>query len=120
MATANSLKGRGVLNAFDSIAASQTDSSLVAAVTGSKIRVLAAVINQGDTTPSAVTFNSKPGGAGSAKYPALKAAANGGFVLPYNPVGWFETNVDEGLSVTTGAGSTTAVSVVYELARPRT
>ena len=118
MATASSLSSRGVLNAFDSIAAGTTDSALVAAVTGKKIRVLAVVINQGDTTPSTVTFNSKPGGAGSAKDPALKAAANGGFVIPYNPVGWFETNSGEGLSVTTGAGSTTAVSVVYELVTP--
>lgn len=111
MATANSLNGRGVKNAFDSIAASASDSSLVAAVTGKKIRVLAVVINQGDTTPSTVTFNS----ASAAISPALKAAANGGFVLPYNEVGWFETVAGEALTVDTGAGSTTGVIVVYEL-----
>jgi hypothetical protein len=65
MATASSLAGTGRDNAYDSIAASATDSILVAAVTGKKIRVLSVVINQGDTTPSAVTFNSKGGGAGT-------------------------------------------------------
>jgi hypothetical protein len=40
------------------------------------------MINQGDTTPSTVTFNSKGAGAGTAIFPPLKAAANGGFVIP--------------------------------------
>lgn len=115
MATATSMRGRGALNAFDSIAASATDSVLVAAGSAtSKIRVRAVVINQGDTTPSSVTFNSKPAGSGTSIFPAIKAAANGGFVLPDSDRGWFETNAGEGLSVTTGAGSTTAVGVVYE------
>ena len=113
---ATSLVGRGALNAYASVAASQTDSSLVAAQTGFKIRVLAVVINQGDTTPSTVTFNSKGSGAGTAISPAIKAAANGGFVLPRCDVGWFETNAGEALTVTTGAGSTTAIVVVYEFA----
>lgn len=113
---AQSLDGaKGAKNAYASVAASQTDSSLVSAVTGNKIRVLSFIINQGDTTASAVTFNSKPAGAGAAVFPALKAAANGGFVAPYNPHGWFETLKGEGLTATTGAGSTTAIAVVYEL-----
>lgn len=117
MATANSLKGRGVLNAYDVVAASQTDSVLVAANGTNKIRVLAVVINQGDTTASAVTFNSKGSGAGTAISPLLKGPANGGFVLPYNEKGWFESLSGEGLTVTTGAGSNTALIVDYELAR---
>lgn len=116
MATASSLSGSGRVNAFDSIAASQTDSSLVAARAGRRIRVHSVVINQGDTTPSAVTFNTKPAGAGSAIFPALKAAANGSFVLPNNDAGWFQTNKGEGLSVTTGAGSTTSIVVTYSTA----
>lgn len=115
MATARSLRGKGVLNAFDLIAASTTDSILVAAFAGQKIRVVAFVINQGDTTPSTVTFNSKPAGAGTAIYPALKYAANGGTTAPEVVNGYFETNVGEGLSVTTGAGSTTGVAVTYKL-----
>lgn len=116
MATANSLKGKGVLNAYDSIAASTTDSALVAAFPNQKIRVLTVVINHGDTTPSSVTFNSKSAGAGTAIYPALKYPANGGTSLD-STRGLFETIAGEGLSVTTGAGSTTAVAVTYELVR---
>jgi hypothetical protein len=115
MATATSMKGRGVINAYDAIAASATDSSLVAAVAGKRIRVLGLVINQGDTTPSTVTLNTKPAGAGTAIFAPLKAAANGGFVIPYSPVGYTTTGIGEGLSVTTGAGSTTTVAVLYDL-----
>lgn len=115
MATASSMAGRGVKNAFDAIAASATDSNLVSAVANSRIRVLGVIVNQGDTTPSTVTFNTKPAGAGTSISPPIKAAANGGFVIPFSRVGWFETNTGEGLTVTTGAGSTTAVIVVYEL-----
>jgi hypothetical protein len=118
MATASSLAGVGRDNAYDSIAASQTDSILVAAIVGRRIRVTSVVINQGDTTPSSVTFNSKSGGAGTRIYPDLKAPANGGFVIPENGIGWFETNVSEGLSVTTGAGSTTSIAVTYTAVTP--
>ena len=118
MATASSLTASGRDNAYDNIAASTTDSILVAAVAGRKIRVLSIVINEGDTTPSSVTFNTKPAGSGTSIYPVLKAAANGGFVIPENPFGWFETGVGEGLSVTTGAGSATSVAVTYALVNP--
>ena len=112
MATASSLGWRGGQNAYDAVAASQTDSVLVAAGAG-KIVVTSVVINQGDTTPSTVTFNSKGSGAGTAVSPPLKAAANGGFVLPHNESGWFATNKDEALTVTTGAGSTTGIIITY-------
>jgi hypothetical protein len=112
---ATSLIGAGRQNAYASVAVSQTDSSLVAAVAGRKIRVLAFLINHGDTTASTVTFNSKPAGAGTAIFPALKYAANGGANPPLLDSGWFETAVGEGLTVTTGAGSTTGIAVVYTL-----
>lgn len=114
MATAQSLIGRGGRNAWDNIAASATDSVLVAAVTGEKIRVLALLLNHGDTTPSSVTLNSKGAGAGTAISPLLKGPANGGFVVAYSKQGWWETNSGEGLTASTGAGSTTGVTVVYE------
>jgi hypothetical protein len=114
MATATSLIGGGIRNAYDTIAASTTDSVLVAAASGEKIRVRSFMINQGDTTPSAVTFNSKGAGAGTAIFPALKYAANGGTSLNDNAKGWFETNSGEALTVTTGAGSNTGIIVTYE------
>lgn len=117
MAKAQSLIGRGGRNAWDSIAAGTTDSALVDAVAGEKIRILGVVINHGDTTPSSVTFNSKSGSAGTAISPPLKTVANGGWVIPYSKQGWFETLSGEGLSASTGTGSTTGVIVIYERAK---
>ncbi len=94
------------------VAAAATDTALVAAVTSKKIRVLAAVFVAGGTATTLV-FNSKPAGAGVAKSCLFANAANGGATLPFNPAGWFETVAGEGLSVTTGAGSTTGIQITY-------
>jgi hypothetical protein len=98
--------------AFANVAASQTDSSIVAAVASKKIRVVSAVV-VGGATATTIVFNTKPAGAGSAKTPTFANAANGGFVLGFNETGWFETASGEGLTVTTGAGATTGVLVQY-------
>lgn len=113
MATAKSLNGRGVFNAFDNVAASQTDSVLVAAITGAKIRVIGFLINHGTTTASTVTFNSKGSGAGTAISPALLYSPNGGTSVT-NEFGFWETNAGEALTVTTGAGSTTGIEVTVK------
>ncbi len=98
--------------AFANVAASQTDSSIVSAVAAKKIRVLSAYAVAGGTATT-LTFNSKPAGAGSAISALFANGANGGEILPYSPIGWFETVAAEGLTVTTGAGSTTGIGVVY-------
>jgi hypothetical protein len=89
-------------------AASGTAQSLVAAVTGKKIRVVSVFAVAG-TTATNLTFNS----ASSAISPLIANAANGGIVLGHNPGGWFETVAGEALTVTTGAGSTTGLMVNY-------
>lgn len=94
------------------VAASSTDSTLVAAVAGKRLRVLAMVAVCGATSTD-LTFTSKPAGAGTAISPLFANAANGGEVLPFNGAGWFETESGEGLSVTTGAGSATGILVTY-------
>lgn len=106
-----------VQTAFANIAAGTTDGSLVAAVSGKRIAVLAAAFVAGGTATNA-TFNSKPGGAGSAVSMTFANAANGGAVLPFNPHGWFLTKTGEGLTLTTGAGSTTGVQVQYAYVDP--
>lgn len=98
--------------AFANVAAATTDGAVVAAVAGKKIRVLGVVFVAG-ATATTLTFTSKPAGAGSAKSCLFANAANGGASLPVNDQGWFETVAGEGLSATTGAGSTTGVQVVY-------
>lgn len=97
--------------AFVNVAASQTDSAIVAAIASKKIRVIGIIINTVTiATPSSVTFTSKPGGAGAAISPAI--VPNSSFAA-YSPVGFFQTVAGEGLSVTTSAGSTSGIQVVY-------
>lgn len=61
---------------------------------GKKIRVLALIVVAG--AAGDIYFTSDAGGTvifgGSTN--KIKLSANGGFVLPFNPVGWFETAAD--------------------------
>ena len=107
------IKNIGQQFAFANVAASQTDSVLVNAVPLRKIRVLGFTAVAGSTATS-LTFNTKPSGSGTAISPLYANAANGGEVLAPNEIGWFETNLGEGLSCTTGSGSTTGILVIYQ------
>jgi hypothetical protein len=102
------------LKAFANISASTTDGAIVTGVVGRKIRVVAAIWVSAATATN-VTFNSKPAGAGSAITCLFADGANGGVVGNFNPKGWFDTNVGEGLTATTGSGSTTGFLVNYIL-----
>lgn len=97
-----------VLYTFTNLAASATASSLIAARTGYKIRVLAVCAISGATATN-LTFNS----ASTAISSLFACGANSGFALGYNPIGWFETTTDSALTGTTGAGSTTGIQIVY-------
>lgn len=94
------------------IAANTTDGSIVAAVTGKRLLVLSFRLHAGATATN-VTFNTKPSGAGTAISELFACAANGGRAEGYSEAGHFQTNEGEGLTVTTGAGSTTGIGVVY-------
>jgi len=98
--------------AFANVAAASTDSSIIAAVTSKKIRVLEFRVHAGATATN-ITFNSKPSGGGVAISELFACAINGGRADGFNPFGHFETVSGEGLTVTTGAGSTVGVGVVY-------
>lgn len=104
------------LNAFtfSNVAASQTDSSVIAAITNRIILVKGIVCVAGGTATN-LTFNSKGSGSGTAISALLANAANGGAVFPIADGGWFKTNSGEALTVTTGAGSATGIQVVYEV-----
>jgi hypothetical protein len=43
----------------------------------------------------------------------MPLAANGGFVMPYSQVGWFQTNIGESLTINMSTGSSTGVQVVW-------
>lgn len=94
------------------VAASTTDGNIVTAVGGKKIRVLEFRLHAGGTATT-VTFNSKPAGAGTAISELFALGINGMRDDGFSPIGHFETVTGEGLTVTTGAGATTGIGVVY-------
>lgn len=99
--------------AFSNIATGTTDGALVTAVAGYRIRVLSARAVNGAIATS-ITFNSKPGGAGSAISETITLGANGVYTPALAPVGLFQTAVGEGLTATTsGAGSTIGTGITY-------
>jgi len=67
--------------------ATSGDNTLVAAVNPKKIRVLAAFFN----VAADVTARFESGAGGTALTGQMQIKAGSGFVLPYSPVGWFET-----------------------------
>lgn len=83
--------------------------TLVAAVTGKKIRVLAMTIG---TSAAANVFELKSGAGGTKVFEA-QANITVGFTLPFSAVGWFETAAGALLQLVDVAGSTARVNLVY-------
>jgi UDP-N-acetylmuramyl tripeptide synthase len=99
-----------------SVAVATTDSSVVAAVPGMKIRVLSYVVAATTTPPATIVFNTKPTGAGSAISATYGIVAQQTLNEATDTAGLFQTNQGEGLSVTTGAGTTAVtLTVTYVL-----
>lgn len=94
------------------VSAGTTDGAIVTAVSGKALRVLVFRVMAGAVATNA-TFNTKPAGAGTAISETFQCGANGGQHGTFSPVGHFQTNTGEGLTVTTGAGATVGVGVVY-------
>lgn len=67
--------------------AASGDNTLVAAVTGKKIRVVSLVL----VSVGALTVRLESGASGTALTGQMALAANGSLVWPYNPAGWCET-----------------------------
>lgn len=81
--------------------------ALVAAVAGKRIRVISLfLIGAGAVTTK---FQS----AATDLTGAMSNAANGGFVLPENKSGWFQTNVGEALNLNLGGAVNVAGGLTY-------
>lgn len=91
-------------------AATSGDNTLVAAVTGKKIRVLAMFAVM---TGTAVTIRFESGAGGTALTGQMTPSQGGGFVLPYNPLGWFETASGELLNLELGGAQSVDGVLVY-------
>lgn len=68
-------------------AATSGDNTLIAAVASNKIRVLSAFLVAAGT----VNVRFESGASGTALTGQMNLVVNTGFVLPFNPYGWFET-----------------------------
>jgi len=90
--------------------ASSGDNTLVAAVTGKKIRVLALVATM---TGTAVTIRFEDGAVGTALTGQMGPTAGQTLVFPFNPVGWFETSDSTLLNMELGGAQSVDGVLVY-------
>jgi len=92
---------------FANPSASGQSAVLAAQGTGACIRVLSAIV----VATAATTAKFQSGNNDlSATWPL---AANGGFVLPFNEHGWFQTNANEALNINLGSATATGVQIQY-------
>lgn len=91
-------------------AASSGDNTLVAAVTGKKIRVLALAITM---TGTAVTIRFEDGAGGTALTGQMQPTQGQTVTLPFNPVGWFETSDATLLNLELGGAQSVDGVLVY-------
>ena len=84
------------------------NTAAVAAVAGKRILVcgVAAVTTLANT----VKFQSATTDICSGK----PLAANGGYVLPYNPYGWFKTAIGEALNANLSVATATGIGIAYK------
>ncbi len=87
------------------------DNTLVAAVAGKKIRVLAAAL-AANAVLNSVRFES--GAGGTALTGIMPIVADGNLILPLNGFGWFETAAGALLNLELGNGTLVAGILVYE------
>lgn len=86
------------------------DNTLVAAVTGKSIRVLALVLV---ASGGANTVRLESDAAGTALTGQMDLAADGQLVLPYNPAGWVATVAGELLNLELSAATAVAGMLLY-------
>ena len=89
--------------------AASGDNSIVAAVSGKKIRVLALFL----VAAGGVTVRFESGASGTALTGQMNLVANTGFVLPFNPLGWFETGTGVLLNLELSGAVSVDGSLVY-------
>ena len=91
-------------------AATSGDNTLVAAVTGKKIRVLAAFFTM---TGTAVTIRFESAAGGTALTGQMTPTQGQTIVLPFNPLGWFETVAAELLNLELGGAQSVDGALTY-------
>ena len=96
---------------FAAISASSSgNNTVVAAVTGRKIRVVALAM----MAAAAVNAKFQDGASGTDLTGLFYPAANGGFVLPFNPQGWFETTAATLLNINLSGAVAVGGCLLYQ------
>ena len=90
-------------------AGSSGDNTIVAAVTGKKIRVLSVLI----LVPSNLVIAFESGASGTALTGDMELGAKTPLVLPFNPEGWFETAAGALLNLELAGATATAGCLSY-------
>ena len=85
------------------------DNTIIAAVTGKKIVVVALFM----VAAGSVVVRFEDGIAGTALTGQMNLTTNSGFTLPFNPVGWFETSVNTLLNMELDTTVSVDGSIVY-------
>ena len=91
--------------------AASGDNTLVAAVTGKRIRVLSLFL----VAAGAVTVRFESGAGGTALTGQMNVTTNTGFTLPHNPEGWFETAAAALLNMELGGAVSVDGALTYVL-----
>lgn len=94
---------------YASVAITDT-ADIVAAVTGSRIRVRSIFL----VASGACTAIFKSGTGGTALTGTIKLQDSGGFVLPENTGGWMQTAATTALNITLSTPTTVGGCIVYE------
>ena len=89
--------------------ATSPDTTIISAVSGKKLRIVSLFLVSAGT----VTTRFESGADGAKLTGQMTLTANSGFVLPYNPVGWFETVAGQALSLELSAGVSVDGSLTY-------
>ena len=87
------------------------DNTLVAADATKKIRVFSLYV----VAVTAVTVRFESAAGGTALSGVMSVGANGGFVLPFNPNGWFETTANQLLNMELGGAVQVSGGLSYGL-----
>jgi hypothetical protein len=90
-------------------AATSGNNTLVAAVTGKRIRVVALMLVAGGT----VNVRFESGADGTALSGQIQLVAQAGFALPFNPAGWLQTAVGALLNLELSAAVSVDGMLVY-------
>jgi hypothetical protein len=92
-----------------SVASNGNNTVVAAAGASNKIRVHQAFL----VATSAVTVQWQSGASGTNLTGAASLAANSGYVLPFSPIGWFETAANTLLNLSLGGAVQVSGSIVY-------